>query len=116
MIPSQTGRAVWVGNGYWSRDYPAQSKLVKRLFRGHMRAAVARSFVASTGARILVADCGHRADLTKALGPMLAVHADVRVRARVRPHGHGSARGQRSAPSPRAGSTRTACRAGQPRA
>jgi hypothetical protein len=72
VIPSQTGRAVWVGNGYWSRDYPEQSKLAKRLFRGHMRPAAARSFVAGTGARILVADCDHRADLTKALGPMLA--------------------------------------------
>jgi hypothetical protein len=72
VIPSQTGRAVWVGNGYWSRDYPEQSKLAKRLFHGHMRPAVARSFVAGTGARILVADCAHRADLTKALRPMLA--------------------------------------------
>jgi hypothetical protein len=72
VIPSQTGRAVWVGNGYWSRDYPEQSKLAKRLFRGHMRKTVARSFVASTGARILVADCQHGADLTKALGPLLA--------------------------------------------
>jgi hypothetical protein len=72
VIPSQTGRAVWVGNGYWSRDYTEQSKLAKRLFRGHMRKTVARSFVASTGARILVADCDHHADLTKALGPLLA--------------------------------------------
>jgi hypothetical protein len=72
VIPSQTGRAVWVGNGYWSLHYPEQSKLVQRLFRGHMRTTVARSFVASTGARILVADCDHRADLSKALGPMLA--------------------------------------------
>ncbi|MFZ0384418.1 MAG: hypothetical protein WAL22_02035, partial [Solirubrobacteraceae bacterium] len=75
VIPSQTGRAVWVGNGYWSLDYTEQSKLAKRLFRGHMRTTVARSFVASTGARILVADCDHDANLTnltKALGPLLA--------------------------------------------
>jgi hypothetical protein len=72
VIPSQTGRAVWVGNGYWSRDYMEQSKLAKRLFRGHMRPTVAQSLVASTGARILVADCAHHADLTKALGPLLA--------------------------------------------
>ncbi len=38
VIPSQTGRAVWVGNGYWSLNYPVQSKLAKRLFFGHMRA------------------------------------------------------------------------------
>jgi hypothetical protein len=72
VIPSQTGRAVWVGNGYWSLNYPVQSKLVKRLFRGHMRPSAVQSFVASTGARILVADCAHHADLTKGLGPMLA--------------------------------------------
>ena len=72
VIPSQTGRAVWVGNGYWSRDYQQRAKLANRLFKGHMRTSVARSFVAGTGVRILVADCDHRADLTKALGPMLA--------------------------------------------
>ena len=54
VIPSQTGRAVWVGNGYWSRDYPERSKRAKRLFNGHMGPAAARSFVASTGARVLV--------------------------------------------------------------
>ena len=72
VIPSQTGRAVWVGNGYWSPDYPAQSKRAKRLFFGHMRPSAAQSFVAGTGARILVADCAHHDDLRKALGPMLA--------------------------------------------
>jgi hypothetical protein len=72
VIPSQTGRAVWVGNGYWSRDYPKQSKLANRLFKGHLRPAPARSFVTRSGARILVADCVHRADLTKAIAPLLA--------------------------------------------
>ena len=72
VIPSQTGRAVWVGNGYWSRNYPVQSKLAKRLFFGHMRPAAAQSFVAGTGTRILVSDCAHHANLSKALGPMIA--------------------------------------------
>lgn len=71
VIPSQTGRAVWVGNGYWSRDYSARSKRAKRLFTGHMHAAAARSFVAGTGARVLVSDCGHRAQLARTLGPLL---------------------------------------------
>jgi hypothetical protein len=71
VIPSQTGRPVWVGNGYWSRDYPERAKQAKRLFNGHMRPPAARSFVASTGARVLVSDCGHRANLTGALAPAL---------------------------------------------
>jgi hypothetical protein len=71
VIPSQTGRAVWVGNGYWSRDYPARSEQAKRLFTGRMRPATARSFVASTGARVLVSDCAHHADLGHLLAPVL---------------------------------------------
>jgi hypothetical protein len=72
VIPSQTGRAVWVGNGYWSRNYPVQSKLAKRLFFGHMRPTAAQSFVAGTGARVLVSDCAHHANLSASLGPMVA--------------------------------------------
>jgi hypothetical protein len=71
VIPSQTGRAVWVGNGYWSRDYTARAKRAKQLFTGRMRPPAAQSFVASTGARLLVSDCGHHADLTRALAPAL---------------------------------------------
>ena len=75
VVPSQTGRAVWVGHGYWSRDYPAQARQADRLFGGHMPAAAARAFVGSTGASILVSDCRHRADLTRKLGTDLrAVH------------------------------------------
>jgi hypothetical protein len=72
VIPSQTGRAVWVGHGYWSRSYPARARRVDRLFAGRMGARRARAFVASTGATLLVADCTHRADLTRWLGPLLA--------------------------------------------
>ncbi len=75
VVPAQTGRAVWTGHGYWSQDYPAQARQVDRLFGGRMRPAVARRFVAGTGAAILVADCRHRADLTRALSPALgSVH------------------------------------------
>ncbi len=68
VVPSQTGRAVWVGDGYWSRDYPARARRVDRLFGGRMSPAVARRFVAGTGAAILVSDCRHPADLTGQLG------------------------------------------------
>jgi hypothetical protein len=89
-IPAQTGRAVWAGHGYWSRDYPAQAREVDRLFGGRMRPAVARRFVASTGARILVSDCGHHHNLTRPLHPLLgSVHvfgcARVYVVAATRP-------------------------------
>jgi hypothetical protein len=75
VVPSQTGRAVWVGHGYWSRDYFGRARRVDALFRGRMAPARARAFVSSTGASLLVADCRHRGNLTKPLGPLIgAVH------------------------------------------
>ncbi len=72
VIPSQTGRAVWVGHGYWSRDYAGRARQVDRLFGGRMRPAAARDLVRSTGASVLVADCGHRADLARELAGEVA--------------------------------------------
>jgi hypothetical protein len=72
VVPSQTGRAVWVGHGYWSRDYQTRSREADILFAGHMRTGVARSFVRSTNAKLLVADCSHDADLARKLRPLLA--------------------------------------------
>jgi hypothetical protein len=75
VVPSQTGRPVWVGHGYWSQDYPVQAREADRLFGGRMPAAAARAFVASTGAAILVSDCRHHADLSRKLGSAVrAVH------------------------------------------
>jgi hypothetical protein len=75
VVPSQTGRAVWVGHGYWSRDYEGRAREVDRLFGNRMSAEAARLFVASTGARILVSDCRHPQDLTRKLRPLLgSVH------------------------------------------
>ena len=76
VVPGQTGRPVWVGHGYWSRDYPERARQVDRLFRGRIRpASTARAFVRATGARILIADCRQRADLTRDLGPLVgSVH------------------------------------------
>jgi hypothetical protein len=75
VVPSQTGRAVWVGHGYWSRDYFGRARRVDALFRGRMAPARARAFVTSTGAGLLVADCRHRANLTKPLRPLIgAMH------------------------------------------
>jgi hypothetical protein len=72
VVPSQTGRAVWVGHGYWSRDYPARARQVDRLFRGHMGAAAAQAFVRSTGAAMLVADCQQHGNLAVLLKPLIA--------------------------------------------
>jgi hypothetical protein len=72
VVPSQTGRPVWVGHGYWSADYRTQAREADRLFGGRMSAAASRAFVASTGARILVSDCRHPTDLTRRLRPRLA--------------------------------------------
>ncbi len=72
VVPSQTGRPVWVGNGYWSQDYPGRSRQADRLFGGRMRPGEARAFVRHTGAPLLVSDCRHRADLTQSLAPLLA--------------------------------------------
>jgi hypothetical protein len=71
VVPSQTGRTVWVGHGYWSRDYLDRSRQADILFRGHMRPAVARSFVRSTGASLVMSDCAHPADLSRDLRPIL---------------------------------------------
>ena len=75
VVPSQTGRPVWVGHGYWSQDYPVQAREVDRLFGGRMSETASRAFVASTRATILVSDCRHAADLARKLGSAVgAVH------------------------------------------
>ncbi len=72
VIPSQTGRNVWVGHGYWSEDYFARARRADALFGGHMRPGPARRFVRETGAALLVSDCAHPANLTRTLRPLIA--------------------------------------------
>ena len=75
LVPSQTGRNVWIGHGYWSRDYPVAARQVNRLFRGRMRPAAAQAFVNATAAKLLISDCTHHAALSRTLGPLLgSVH------------------------------------------
>src|ERR1019366_5192529 len=74
-IPSQTGRNVWVGHGYWSQDYFAHKAQVNALFRGREHPREAQSFVTPTRARLLLADCAHGHSLSRELGSLvLAVH------------------------------------------
>jgi hypothetical protein len=72
VVPSQAGRAVWVGHGYWSPDYAARARIVDSLFGGRLPRASARLFVLGTGATVLISDCSHPADLTARLRPLLA--------------------------------------------
>ena len=72
VVPSQTGRAVWVAHGYWSRDYIRRSRQADRLFRGRMGPVTARAFVRGTGATLLLSDCRHRTDLRRSLGSIVA--------------------------------------------
>jgi hypothetical protein len=72
VVPSQTGRKVWVGHGYWSRAYFARARQADALFGGRLRPARARRFVLGTGATVLISDCGHHAKLTRSLRPLLA--------------------------------------------
>jgi len=75
VVPSQTGRAVWVGHPYWSSDYFVRARTAGALFGDSMRPSRARAFVSATGASVLISDCAHRADLARTLAPMLvAVH------------------------------------------
>jgi hypothetical protein len=72
VVPSQTGRAVWVGHGYWSRDYAARARMVDSLFGARLGDEQARNFVLATTATLLISDCAHRASLTSRLAPLLA--------------------------------------------
>jgi hypothetical protein len=72
VVPARTGRAVWVGHGDWSPDYRRRAAQARRLFAGHMTHPAAQALVRSSGARMLVADCAHPADLAPDLGPLLA--------------------------------------------
>jgi hypothetical protein len=72
VVPSQTGHAVWIGDGYWSQDYFARLSEVRALFKGHLRPRAALAFVRSTGARLLLSDCQHRHDVGRALAPAIA--------------------------------------------
>jgi hypothetical protein len=74
-VPGLTGRAVWVGNGYWSPNYRPRAREADALFGGRLRSVAARVFVRDTGASLLVSDCTHRHNLTRALSALIgSVH------------------------------------------
>ena len=71
-VPSQTGRAVWEGHPSWTPDYEARVAASQQLFTGALAPGPARELVGTSGARVLVAGCGDRADLRPLLGPLVA--------------------------------------------
>lgn len=70
-VPAQTGRAVWVGHQFWSRDYAHRAPLADALFAGRLPAPTARTLVELSGARLLVADCGSARGVVSELAPVL---------------------------------------------
>jgi hypothetical protein len=57
MLPSKTGREVWVGALSWTPHWDERVRVTRRLFETGMPAADARRFVRSTGARFIFVDC-----------------------------------------------------------
>ena len=71
-IPAETGRHTYVGDVFWSEPQPRQRQLeVARLLAGRIPPAEAQTFVVSTGARFLLADCTARASLRRELAPII---------------------------------------------
>ena len=71
-IPAETGRRTYIGDVFWSEPHPQQRQLeVARLLTGRMPPTEAQTFVLSTGARFLLADCTARADLARELAPII---------------------------------------------
>lgn len=72
-IPAATGRRTYVGDCIWSEpNCPQREQRSSQLMQGEMSAVQAQQFVRSTGARFVLSDCKHNANLVPALSSMLA--------------------------------------------
>ena len=81
VVPSQTGRAVWVGHGYWSPDYPVQRPGGRRpVSRPHAPAAGAGLRARDAGRHLLLADCNQHGNLARLLRPLIQHRAPLRLR------------------------------------
>jgi hypothetical protein len=72
LVPYKTGREVYVGHDSWSPQFHERSRQAETLFDGRLSAGEAQSFVRSTHARFLLADCRHQTDLRGILRPLLS--------------------------------------------
>jgi hypothetical protein len=71
-VPAQTGRPVWVGHEFWSRDYLPRARAVSAVFSGQLTPGSARALVEGSGARLVLADCGQTGAVAPALRPLAA--------------------------------------------
>ncbi len=67
VVPSYTGRAAWVGQISWTRDYDERVRLGNRLFEGRLARAPALRLVAGARVPFLFQDCFHHGDVARLL-------------------------------------------------
>jgi hypothetical protein len=71
-VPGKTGRRTYVGNCLWSEpSCLGLTANAQTLFQGMLTPVAARTFVLSSGARFVLADCRSTADLPRLLGPII---------------------------------------------
>ena len=71
-VPGRTGRRTYVGDCLWSEpNCYGMTNNAQWLFDGAETPAAAQSFVLSTGARFVLADCQTTADMKELLGPII---------------------------------------------
>jgi hypothetical protein len=71
-VPGRTGRRTYVGDCLWSQpNCYGRSATAQALFNGGLQPAAARSFVLTSGARFVLADCETVADMRTLLGPII---------------------------------------------
>lgn len=74
-VPAFTGHPVWAGHGKWTPNSAGRDAESNAFFDGGVRQAEARSFLAGTGVRYVLADCKAHKDLASDLTPVTrAVH------------------------------------------
>jgi hypothetical protein len=69
-VPAFTGRATWVGHPSWTPAFAARADEAERLFSGQLSAPEAQALVARSGARLLLSDCRHPANLLPTLAAL----------------------------------------------
>jgi hypothetical protein len=71
-VPGRTGRHTYIGDCLWSEPQClGLTANAQALFDGSLTPTAARSFVVSSGARFVLADCETTADMRQLLGPII---------------------------------------------
>lgn len=70
-VPAETGRHTYAGDYRWSgTGYEKREALEWYLLHGRLTGSAGRAFVLRSGVRFVLADCGARVDLARALAPL----------------------------------------------